>query len=87
MRLYNRYIISLTLLFMLTTVLLSISEQSLDLYFSIYLIECLIVTLLFSHLNPEARRALNGIGYVLFSGFLILVGIEVVEILADIKVL
>ena len=87
MRIYNRYIISLALLFMLTTVILSASEQSLDLYFSLYLIECLILTLLFSQLNPRARGGLNRIGYVLFVGFLSLVAIKVVEILLGVEIL
>ena len=82
MRLYNRYILSLTLLFMLTTVIISATERSLDFYFSIYLIECLVLTLLFSQINPRARRGLNSIGYVLFGGFLIMVGIKVIEIIA-----
>jgi len=86
-RLYNSYIISLTLLFVLTTIYLSTTGRSLDFYFSIYLIECLALTLLFSQVNPRARGGLNNIGYVLFGGFLILVGIKVLEILTDITVL
>ena len=87
MRIYNRYIISLAFLFILTTVTLSVSDQSLDVYFSVYLVECLAVTLLFSHINPRARRGLNRIGYVLFVGFLILVAVKVVEVISGIKIL
>jgi len=86
-RIYNRYIISLTLIFGLTTVILSISKQSLDVYYSIYLIECLVVTLLFSHLNPRAQRGLSRVGYVLFAGFLFLVATKAVEIIVGVKIL
>ena len=87
MKIYNRYIIWLTLLFMSTTVILSTSNQGLDVYFSVYLIECLAVTLLFSHLNPRARGSLDRIGYVLFLGFLFLVTAKVVEIISGIEIL
>ena len=72
---------------MLTTVILSTSNQGLDVYFSVYLIECLAVTLLFSHLNPRAREGLDRIGYVLFLGFLFLVTAKVVEIISGIEIL
>jgi len=73
---------------MLTTVILSASgENRLDLYFSIYLIECLILTLLFGYFNPKARRGLNVIGYVLFIGFMFIVAVKVVEILVGVKLL
>jgi len=72
---------------MVTTIILSATEKSLDFYFSAYLIECFVLMLLFSYLNPRARRGLNNIGYVLFSSFLILLGIKVLEILTDITIL
>lgn len=87
MKIYNRYIISLALMFLLSTVVLSVSNQGLDVYFSVYLIECLAVTLFFSHLNPRARGALNRVEYVLIVGFLVLVAAKVVEIVSGIKIL
>ncbi len=87
MKIYNRYILSLTLLFLVTTVIISASNRGLDFYFSIYLIECLVLTLLFSQINPKARKGLNNIGYVLFSGFLVLVGMKVVEIITGTNIL
>jgi len=86
-KIYNRYIIWLTLIFMLSTVILSVSQQSLDVYFSVYLIECLAITLLFSHLNLRAREGVNRVGYVLFCGFMVLVAAKVVEIVSGIKIL
>ena len=87
MRIYNRYIVWLTVLFLLTTVILSASNQGLDVYFSVYLIECLAVTLLFSHLNPKAKLGLDRIGYVLFAGFIFLVAAKVVEIITGVTIL
>jgi hypothetical protein len=80
-RLYNIYIILLAAIFMLTTIVLSLSKASLDLYFSMYLIEYLVLTLLFTYLNPRARRILNFAGYVLFAGFTVIVALKVVDIL------
>jgi hypothetical protein len=81
-RVYNLYLISLAVIFSLTTVLLSAYEEaSLDLYFSIYLIEYLVATQLFVHLNPRAQRSLNRTGYVLFAGFGAIVANKVIEIL------
>jgi hypothetical protein len=87
MRIYNIYIISLTLIFALTTILLSITAQDLELYFTLYLIECLAVTLVFAQLNVKARKGLNRVGYMLFTGFLCLLTIKVVEIITGTKIL
>lgn len=82
MRAYNRYIVSLGVILLLTTVLLSVWGQTrLDLYFSIYLLESLILTTLFIHLAPRARKGLEMLGYVLFAGFLVIVTLKVVEML------
>lgn len=87
MRIYNRYIIWLTLLFTVTTVVLSTSNHGLDVYFSVYLIEYLAVTLLFSRLSSSALAGLNRIGYLLFLGFLFLVVAKVAEIITGVEVL
>ena len=84
MRLYNRYLASLALLFTTTTFLLAVdSQQKLDLYFSVYLIEYLAATLVFAYLHPRARRFLNFMGYVLFGGFLAIVAMKVLQILVE----
>ncbi len=88
MRIYDRYILFLTLLFLPTTVLLSaFAEGRLDLYFSIYIIEALALTELYVYLNPKARRGLNRVNYILFASFLVIVTLKVVEILLGIKLL
>jgi len=66
-RVNDRYLATLALLFTATTVLLAFYEQrQIDLYYSSYLIELLAVTLIFAHLLPLARRSLGIIGVLLF---------------------
>lgn len=82
MTLYDRYLTTLALLFTVTTCLLAVyGQQQLDLYFSLYVIETLTATLIFSHLHPRARLRLRLIGFVLFGGFLVIVALKVLEIL------
>jgi hypothetical protein len=79
---YDRYLATLALLFTATTVLLAAySQHPLDLYFSLYLIEYLAVTLVFAYLHPEARRQLSFLGCFLFAGFVVIVAMKVFQIL------
>ena len=83
MKIYNKYIISLALLLTLTTVILSAFGQSqLEFYFTLYVIESLVLTELYVHLNPKARRGLSRVSLVLFVGFILIVAKKVIEILA-----
>ena len=80
MTLYSRYLLTLALIFMGTTVLLAAYNQhNLDLYFSLYLIEYLAATLVFAYLHPRARQILNIMGIILFAGFLVIVAMKVLE--------
>lgn len=82
MTLYNRYLLTLAALFGLsTTVLAAYGQDRLDAYFTVFVIEYLVATLLFVYLDPKARRLLDTMGYVLFGGFLVIVALKVVEIL------
>ncbi|MFH1484668.1 MAG: hypothetical protein ABIH46_01225 [Chloroflexota bacterium] len=82
MRTYNIYIILLSLLFMLTTVILSLFDQaSFGLYFSMYVMEYFVLTLLFTYLNPKARRLLNITACLLFVGFGLLVATQTIAVL------
>ena len=82
MRVYDRYLAHLALLFAVTTVLLAAySQHKLDLYFSLYLIEYLAATLVFAHLHPRAHPLLGFLGYFLFAGFMVIVAMKVFEIL------
>lgn len=88
MKTYDRYILILTSLFLLTTIILAvIGEVRLDLYFLVYLIAGLVLTELYIYLNPKAKKALNKVNYVLFAGFLVIVASKTMEILWGIKLL
>lgn len=82
MTLYNRYLLILgTLFFLSTSILAAYGQDRLDAYFTVYVIEYLITTLLFVYLDPRARRLLDATGYVLFGGFMVIVILKVIEIL------
>lgn len=83
MRLFNRYLVILALISALINILLAIlGQDDLSVYFILNIIAYLIITLLHVYFSPKARRALNGVTVVLFSGFLTIVAIKVFEILA-----
>ncbi len=82
MTLYNRYLLALTLSFIGTAVAFALAkQQQVGLYFSLYLVEYLIVTLFFAYLHPRARHTLTVMGYILFLGFLLIVSLRVAQVL------
>ena len=82
MKIYNSYILIITVLLLLTTVILVALEQnSLDIYYTIYVIEALIITELYVYFNAKARQGLNLVTYILFGGFLGIVTLQVISIL------
>jgi len=88
MKIYDKYILILASLLLATTVIVAaLGEARLDLYFSIYVIEAMVLTELYVYLNPRAKRGLNRVNYGLFAGFLVIVAAKVVEILWGIKLL
>lgn len=88
MRISERYVILLTLAYMLTTATLSAySEKRLDLYVSLYIVEYFILTLLHSPLNPKAKKIIDITGYALFTVFIIIVAMKVIEILYGARLL
>jgi len=83
LRIYNRYIVSLVVASCLINVLLaSLGQNDLVMYFLINVLVYLMITLLFSYLNPRVKRSLNAIGAVFFAGFMVTVVIKVVDILS-----
>ena len=83
MRLYNRYVITIAIFLLLTTVILiAAGQNSLDVYYTVYVIEALIITELFVHFNKVARRGLSYVSTVLFGGFAIALCFQVIKILA-----
>lgn len=83
MKVYNRYILTIASLLLLTTVILiAIGQSSLDIYYTIYVIEALIVTELLVYFNNKARRELTYVSTMLFGGFVIALCLQVLRILA-----
>jgi TRAP-type C4-dicarboxylate transport system permease small subunit len=58
-------------------------QNRLDVYFTVYLIETLVLTEIYVYLTPKARKVLNLITGVLFIGFVGIVAFEVYRILSD----
>ncbi len=82
MRIYDIYIYSLALFLTLTTVILAaFGESRLDVYFTAYLIETLVLTELYIHLNPRARRGLSVVSVILFAGFIGIITLAIPRIL------
>ncbi len=83
MKIYNGYILITALVLLLTTIILIATEQtSLNVYYTAYILEALIITELFVSFNAKARRGLTLISVVLFGGFLFVASLEVIKILA-----
>ncbi len=82
MKIYNNYILIIAVLLLLTTVIMvAMGQNSLDIYYTVYVIEALIVTELYVYFNAKARRGLNLVSTILFGGFLVVVSLQVIRIL------
>ena len=82
MKIYNRYFITVAIVLLSTTVILiSAGQTSLDIFYSLYVIEALIVTELFVYFNKKSRRVLNMVGVLLFGGFGIVLCLQVLKAL------
>ena len=82
MKIYNSYILTTAIVLLLTTVILvATGQNSLDVYFTVYTIETIIITELNVYFNAKARRGLTSVSTLLFAGFLVIVAIHVLKIL------
>lgn len=87
MRIYNRYILALSIAFSLATTLMAAWRvRDITAYFAVYAIIYLVVTTLFVYINPRARRALTGVTFAVLSGFMSVVIIKAMEILSVYKI-
>ena len=83
MRIFNSYILALSIVAGGTNVLLAVLDQKdISVYFVVNIIAYLIVTLLFTYFNPRVRAALNTISVVLFAGFTVIVAIKTMEVIS-----
>ena len=82
MKIYNRYILTVALLLLLTTVILiAAGNNSLDIYYTVYILEALFVTELYVFFNAKARRGLTLVSGILFGGFLVILCSQIVKII------
>jgi hypothetical protein len=78
---YNRYILTVAVIMLLSTVcLIAAGQGSLDVYFTIYVIEALATTELYVHLNNKARRELTYVSTLLFGGFALVLFFQILKI-------
>lgn len=83
MRIYNKYIISVALASCLINTLLAFFNQSdLIIYFAVNIFAFFAITLLYVHLNPVVRRALNRVAALFFAGFIVVIVFKAMEILS-----
>ena len=83
MLIYNRYIITIAILFVLSTAILAASGiNTFGIYYVIYIVEAFIVTELYRHLIPQTRRGLNVVSIILLVGFLPVIMLQFIRLLA-----
>lgn len=82
MTIYNRYIVIVaSVLLASTVIMIAAGQTALDIFYSVYVIEALIITELFVYFNKKSRRALNVVGILLFGGFGIALCLQVLKAL------
>lgn len=80
MRIYNRYILSLALLFsFINVVMAALGQKSLGANFTVLVIASLMVTLLFVFLSPKVSRALSAIALAFFAGSMAIMAIKAID--------
>ncbi len=82
MRIYNSYILTVSLMLLLTTiVMVALGLNALENYYTAYIIEALVVTELYIHLDVKARQGLTFTSTILFVGFLMALCLQVIRII------
>jgi hypothetical protein len=83
LRAFNLYLLFIVLASCLTNIILAVTGQDdLTVYFTLNVFIFLAITLLHVYLNPRARRSLSAIAAVLFGGFMVMVLLKVIDVLA-----
>ena len=82
MSLYNRYLLTVSLTLLLSTVLMiAFGLDRLQIYFTIYVFEALVISELYVYFNRKARRALSYVSALLFGCFTIALSMQIFNIL------
>ncbi len=82
MRIYNNYILTVAMLLLVTTpILVAMGQNSLEVFYTVFIIEALVVTELYVYLSGKVRRQLNLVSAILFGYFSLIVLANIVKIL------
>ncbi len=82
MRIYNNYILTVALLFLVTTpALVAMGQNSLEIFYTVFIIEALMVTELYVYLSGKVRRQLNLVSAILFGNFSLIVLASIIKLL------
>ncbi len=82
MRIYNNYILTVSLLLLVTTpILIALGQNSLEAFYTVFIIEALVVTELYVYLSGKVRRQLNLVSIILFGNFSIIVLVNIIKLL------
>lgn len=82
MRIYNNYILTVaTLLLVTTPILVAMGQNSLEVFYTVFIIEALVVTELYVYLSGKVRRQLNLVSAILFGNFSLIVLTNIIKIL------
>ena len=82
MRIYNNYILTVALLLLVTTpILVAMGQSSLEVFYTVFIIEALVVTELYVYLSGKVRRQLNLVSVILFGNFSLIVLANIVKLL------
>lgn len=85
MKIYNSYILSLTVVLPLTAVILTAAGGSaLNYFFPIFVLEAISITELFVYLNNKARQRLTFVSAMLFGAFLVYLTVKMAAILSKV---
>jgi hypothetical protein len=82
LRTYNQLIIILALALGIVNALMAwLGQNDIQYYFIADIIIYLVITILYSFLNPRARNSLTVVSVVFFCGLMVIVAMKVMEIL------
>ena len=82
MKIYNSYILTVALSLLITTIILiAMGQNMIDVYYTVYVIEALVITELYVYFNTRARRGLSLVSAMLFAGFVSVLCLQVIKIL------
>ncbi|MBI2868357.1 MAG: hypothetical protein HYX96_00835 [Chloroflexi bacterium] len=77
MNVYNRYILTVAATLLLTAVALTaMGEDAFGMIYTLFIIEALAITEVFSFFQTKTRRALAPVSVVLLAGFLVVLLLE-----------